>query len=178
MTYGSYPDLREVKKILVIKLRQLGDVLLTGPVFSALKGALPGAKIDAYVYTEAFPMLEGHPGVDGLVGYERGRGGLRQEWELWRRIRGAGYDLAINLTEGDRGALAARVSGAGIRVGFEPKGRWQRGWYTHVVKGCPGLRHTVERNLDALRRIGIFPEPSGWILVIEARSCGHLAAHH
>lgn len=164
MTYGDYPDLRGVKKILVIKLRQLGDVLLTGAVFGCLRGQMPEAQIDAYVYSEAFPMLEGHPGVDGLVGYDRGwkklglLGRLRKEWGLWRKIRRGKYDLVINLTEGDRGALAARASKARIRVGFEPKGRWQKGLYTHVVKHCPGLRHTVERNLDALRRIGIFPK--------------------
>lgn len=163
MTYGDYPDLNDVKKILVVKLRQLGDVLLTGAVFNALRARFPGARIDAYVYTESFPMLEGHPGVDGLVGYDRGwkklglLGRLGKEWQLWKKIRGEGYDLVINLTEGDRGALAARAARARIRVGFEPKGRWQKGIYTHVVKHCPGLRHTVERNLDALRRIGIFP---------------------
>lgn len=163
MTYGNYPELNGVKKILVIKLRQLGDVLLTGAVFSALKARLPEAKVDAYIYREAFPMLEGHPGVDGLVGYDRGWkklgvvGRLMKEWALWRQIRGAGYDLVINLTEGDRGALAARAARARIRVGFEPKGWLQKKIYTHVVKHCPGLRHTVERNLDAVRRIGIFP---------------------
>lgn len=164
MTYGDYPDLSGVKKVLVVKLRQLGDVLLTGAVFRALRGRLPEAKIDAYVYSESFAMLEGHPGVDGLVGYDRGWkklglvGKLKKEWGVLRQIRREGYDLVINLTEGDRGALAARLSRARIRVGFEPKGRWQKGLYTHVVKHCPGLRHTVERNLDAVRRIGIFPE--------------------
>ena len=164
MSYGDYPDLSGVKKILVIKLRQLGDVLLTGAVFGALRSRFPEAKVDAYIYSEAFPMLEGHPGVDELIGYDRvwKKGGvlrrLNKEWELWKKIRRRGYDLVINLTEGDRGALAARVSSAPLRVGFDPKGRLQRGLYTHVVKHCPGLRHTVERNLDALRRIGIFPK--------------------
>jgi heptosyltransferase-3 len=164
MTYGDYPDLSVVKKILVIKLRQLGDVLLTGAVFETLRSHLPDARVDAYVYTESFPMLEGHPGVGGLIGYDRSwkklgwMGRLKKEWQLLRAIRKGQYDLVVNLTEGDRGALAARISRAGIRVGFEPKGRWQKGLYTHVVKHCPGLRHTVERNLDVLRRIGIFPE--------------------
>jgi heptosyltransferase-3 len=116
MVYGDYPDLSGVKKILVVKLRQLGDVLLTGAVFEGLRNRFPEAQIDAYVYKEAFAMLEG-----------------------------------------DRGVLAARAARARVRVGFEPKGRWQKKVYTHVVKHCPGLRHTVERNLDALRRIGIFP---------------------
>lgn len=164
MSYGDYPHLVGVKKILVIKLRQLGDVLLTGAVFHVLRSRFPQAEIDAYVTLEAFPMLEGHPGVNRLIGYDRAWkrlgwiGRLRKEWQLMRQIRGNRYDLVINLTEGDRGALAARVSGAKFRVGFEPKGRWQKGLYTHRVKHCPTIRHTVERNLDALRRIGIVPQ--------------------
>ena len=165
MSYGDYPDLKGVKKILVVKLRHLGDVLLTGPVFSGLRRALPEAQIDAFIWSECVPMLDGHPGVDGFLEYDRGwkKLGWRRvfkEWALFREIRRRGYDLVINLTEGDRGALAARVSGARVRVGFDPKGGglWgKRGLYTHVAKSCPGLRHTVERNLDAIRRIGIFP---------------------
>ncbi len=180
MAYGDYPDLSGVKKILVIKLRQLGDVLVTGAVFRALKNRLPEAQIDAYVYTESFPMLEGHPGVDGLIGYDRNwkklglLRRLKKEWGLWWKIRRAGYDLVINLTEGDRGALASRAAKARIRVGFEPKGRWQKGLYTHVVKHCPGLRHAVERNLDAIRRIGVFPNKEDRELFLEVPAAARI----
>jgi heptosyltransferase-3 len=163
MRYGDYPEFDNVKKILVIKLRHLGDVLLTGPVFTNLKIEFPGAQVDAYIYDEAAPILEGHPSIDRLLVYSRQWkqfgffGRLGKEWALLRKIRKEGYDLVINLTEGDRGAVAAILSGAEIRVGFAPKGRWLRNSLTHVVKSCSSLRHTVERNLDALRRIGIFP---------------------
>lgn len=163
MTYGKYPDLKEVKKVLVIKHRHLGDVLLTAPVFTTLKRALPEAKIDAYVYAESIPMLEGHPAISELIGHFRPKkkeGWLKRlykEATFLRSIRKRKYDLVINLTEGDRGAIAARATQAKIRVGFEPKGKWQKSLYTHVVKHCPSLRHTVERNLDALRKIGLFP---------------------
>ena len=167
-SYGGYPDLHSVKKILVIKLRQLGDVLLTGPVFSALRSHMPQAQIDAYVYSEAIPLLDGHPAINACIGYDRKWkesgifGKFLHEIALLRRIRAAGYDLVINLTEGDRGAIAAKASGAPIRVGFDPGGSGLKGkkkLYTHVVKNCPSLRHTVERNLDTVRRIGIFPLP-------------------
>ena len=164
MSYGDYPDLSRVKKILVIKLRHLGDVLLTAPVFSSLKSALPETQIDAYIYEEAKPMLEGHPAVSNLIGYDRKWKKLstwqrmKKEWDLLCRIKKEKYDLVINLTEGDRGAIAALVARAQFRVGFQPKGKWQKKLYTHIVKHCPTLRHTVERNLDALRRIGIFPK--------------------
>jgi heptosyltransferase-3 len=163
VTYGDYPDLSGVKRVLVVKLRHLGDVLLTTPVFTHLKKAIPGALIDAYVYEEAKPMLEGHPLIHDLIGYDRKwkKKGffhrLRKEWSQLRAIRKKRYDLVINLTEGDRGVFVALVSGAKIRVGFTPKGKWKKKLFTHVVKHCPGLRHTVERNLDAIRRIGIFP---------------------
>lgn len=163
MSYGDYPDLSRVKRILVVKLRHLGDVLLTSPVFTHLKKAMPNAEIDAYIYEEAKPMLEGHPALTDLVGYDRNwkkLGFLRKigkEISLLREIRKRSYDLILNLTEGDRGTLVAKISKAPIRVGFTPKGKWQKGVYTHIVKHCPGVRHTVERNLDALRRIGIFP---------------------
>ena len=167
--YGDYPNLKEVKKILVIKLRQLGDVLLTSPVFSGLKAQMPGAKIDAYVYSGAIPLLEGHSAINECIGYDRNC--KKQSWikkilyevALLRRIRGQKYDLVLNLTEGDRGAIASKFSGARIRVGFDPKGSGfvgKKNLYTHVVKQSASLRHTVERNLDALRRIGIFPTES------------------
>lgn len=164
MHYGGYPDLSQVKKILVIKLRHLGDVLLAGPVFRALRQASPGAEIDAYIYREAFPMLEGHPAIDRMIGYDRSWKSLGISGRLWKEaallweIRKRGYDLVINLTEGDRGILAALVSGAKIRAGVRPKGKWQQAALTHIVKDCPSPRHTVERNLDLLRRIGIFPK--------------------
>ena len=56
-------DVGLVRRVLVTKLRHHGDVLLTSPVFTVLKRALPGAEIDALVYRETAPMLEGHPAV-------------------------------------------------------------------------------------------------------------------
>jgi len=85
---------------------------------------------------------------------------MKEEIFLLGAIRKKGYDLAINLTEGDRGAIACLASGARYRVGFDPgkKGFFgKRRIYTHLVKNCPTPRHRVERDLDVLRRIGIFP---------------------
>jgi len=166
MTYGNYPDLKGVKKILVIKMRHHGDVLLTSPLFSHLKKVLPTAQIDAFVYLDTLPMLEGHPVISSYLTYDRGWkklslfSRLKKEYDLLKRIRQNQYDLVINLTEGDRGAIAALVSGSTIKVGFDPGKKGFLGKkksYTHIVKNCPTPRHTVERQLDALRRIGIFP---------------------
>jgi heptosyltransferase III len=163
MTYGNYPDLSRVKQILVVKMRHHGDVLLTSPLFTNLQKAVPNAQIDAFIYKDTLPMLQGHPAISGYLLYDKEwkkLGTFRKavkEIGLLKEIRSKGYDLVINLTEGDRGIIAAWASKAAIRVGFEPK-RYQKA-LTHLVKHCPHPRHTVEKQLDVLRKIGIFPEP-------------------
>lgn len=152
-----------MNRILVIKLRHLGDVLLSAPVFHVLKKKFPAACIDAYIYRESLPMLEGHPAInDFLLTDPSSKGGsLKQELKLLWEIRKRKYDLVINLTEGDRGALAALFSGAPHRIGFDPgsKGLWgKKKIFTHLVKNCKQPRHAVERNLDALRCFGLFPD--------------------
>lgn len=162
------PFFMQYKKILVAKLRHHGDVLLTSPLFSFLKHSFPKAQIDAYIYKETYPMLEGHSAIDQFILYDREK--KKKPWSrlfqeiaiLWKIFRGK-YDLVINLTEGDRAALAAFVSRAKTRVGIDPEGTgmaFKSSCYTHLSKRCPHLRHTVERNLDVVRTLGLFPSYS------------------
>ena len=113
-------------------------------------------------------MLEGHPSIRSLLLYDKKwkKQSFFKRWKeelgLLRRIRKEGYDLVINLTEGDRGAIASMASRAGVRVGLDPEKKGFLGKsrvFTHLVKSCRTPRHTVEKNLDALRRIGLFPTP-------------------
>jgi heptosyltransferase III len=168
MTYGNYPDLSQVKRALVIKMRHHGDVLLASPLFSNLKKAIPHVLIDAFIYKDTLPMLLGHPAIADYLLYDRSWKKLSvfkklaKEASLLKEIRSRGYDLVVHLTEGDRGAIAALVSGSPYRVGFDPKKSGlfgKRKIYTHLVKDCPYPRHTVERHIDVLRTIGIFPDP-------------------
>jgi len=164
--YGNYPDLDQVKRILVIKLRHHGDVFLTSPVFSILKGRLPKTRIFAYIYQETLPMLEGHPAIEGFHLYDSKWKSLPvlqrvfRELSLIRQIRKNRFDMIINLTDCDRGDFVALASRARYRVGLAPERRgfkYRPNLYTHIVKRCQKPRHMVEQNLDALRRIGIFP---------------------
>lgn len=166
--YGDYPDLSTVKKILIVKMRHHGDVLLTSPVFSIVKQALPNSQIDAFLYRDTLPMLEGHPAIADFLLYDRSWKKLpfwkkmREEVRLLKCVHKKGYDLVINLTEGDRGAIIALVSKSRYKVGFDPERKGFKGKrkiYTHLVKNCSTPRHTVEKQLDVLRRIGIFPPP-------------------
>ena len=162
----NYLDFSKIKKVLIAKLRHHGDVLLTSPIFSLLHSRFPYLKIDAYIYQETLPMLEGHPAISNFLLYDK-------EWKklpffkrylkeigLLKKIRERNYDLVINLTEGDRGAIAAKISKCQYSVGFDPEGKGmmkKKECYTHIVKHTPQPRHTVEKQLDALRCLGLFP---------------------
>jgi heptosyltransferase III len=158
--------LGECGRALVVKLRHHGDVLLASPVLSLLKARAPQLEVDALVYDDTVPMLEGHPALSRLyfVGRKwRERGVLSRitlERHLLRELRARKYDLLVHLSEQPRGAWLARLLGARWRVAPAMPDRgafWQRS-FTHlypVVGG--GRRHQVELNLDALRRIGVQP---------------------
>jgi len=167
MSYGDYLDFRNVKKILIIKFRHLGDVLLTTPVFYNLKKYLKDVTIDVFIYEDSFEVLKSNPYINEILIYDREikkrsfLKKLKNEIKILKKIRKRKYDLVINLTEGDRGAILAYFSKAKYKVGFDPekKGFFKKEKiYSHIIKSPKTKRHTVEKNLDALRRIGIFPK--------------------
>jgi heptosyltransferase-3 len=158
--------LHEVRRALVIKLRHHGDVLVSSPVFSALKAHAPHVEIDALVYADTAEMLTLHPAISQVLTIDRqwkklgALGQMQAELALYRALQARGYDLVIHLTEHWRGAWLCRLLkprwSVGPAIGGRSK-RWKES-FTHLQSGPKNaLRHMVESNLDALRRIGIQP---------------------
>ena len=156
--------LGECGRALVVKLRHHGDVLLAAPVLSVLKAHAPRMEVDALVYDETAPMLDGHPALAELhtVGRKWRSLGLARQFSMERallgRLKARRYDLIVHLTEHPRGAWLARL--LGVRYGVAPiqprRGSWWRRSFTHFYPLVRN-RHQVEVHLDALRRIGVQP---------------------
>ena len=158
--------LKEIARALVIMLRHHGDVLLASPVLGVLKAHAPKIEIDALVYDDTAPMLEGHPALTRLhvVGRQWKKAGVISRFLSEKRLHGAlrarRYDLLAHLTEQPRGAWLARSLGARVSIAPVVPGRgafWAQS-FTHLYPlARNGRRHKVEANLDALRRIGVQP---------------------
>lgn len=156
--------LGECARALVVKLRHHGDVLLSSPVLSVLRAHAPRLEIDALVYDDTAPMLEGHPALAQLHRVGRAWRSLSlfekiaKEKSLFRQLRARRYDLLVHLTEHPRGAWLRRLLGTRYAVApaMPERGAWWRKSFSHLYPLVRN-RHVVEVNLDALRRIGIQP---------------------
>ncbi len=166
-------NLTTVQRVLVVKLRHPGDVLLASPVFSVLKNRAPHAEIDALVYSDTRDMLAGHPAIAGIHAIDRAwkRESLavqaRREMALLKTLQSRRYQLLVHLTDHWRGAWLAQALRPRWSVAPARPSRFWDMSFTHRYKlprATP--RHAVEANLDALRRVGIYPEEDEKSLVM------------
>lgn len=135
-------------RILVTRLRYLGDVILTTPVVSALRGRYPSAEI-YYLTEEPYaPILEANPYLDGIVPLVPGWLSAARTAILLRRKR---LTAALDLFYNPRSALLLFMSGIPVRVGGSR--RWRKGLYTNNYRVPDHVRSAVSHHLHPL---GIF----------------------
>ncbi|MCX5754285.1 MAG: glycosyltransferase family 9 protein [Candidatus Krumholzibacteria bacterium] len=143
-------DRGTIGKILVIKLRAVGDVILSTAVLPNLRAAFPDATIDFLAERSCRDVIEGNDQIDNLIVFSKTKtNGAR----ILLDLRRAGYDMVIDLFGNPRSALMTFASRARYRVGYDFRGRSYA--YNLLVKPRGAEVHNVEFNLDALRRIGV-----------------------
>jgi predicted lipopolysaccharide heptosyltransferase III len=142
-----------MRNILIIKLRYIGDVLLATPTVRAIKAARPDVRVTMMVNRGTEDVLSGNPDLDEIVVLDKGS--LAAQWQLIAGLRRQRFDTVIDLTDGDRSAFLSWISGAAVRLGFNDEDRWRGRCYTQVVQPVPGVRHRIDRDLAALKPLGI-----------------------
>jgi predicted lipopolysaccharide heptosyltransferase III len=151
-------------KILLVRLRLIGDVVFTTPAIAALRQHFPDATLAYLVERGAEPVVRHNPHLDRVIVAERPRGLRRLAYDiaLARRLRRDGYDLVIDFHGGPRSAWLTRATGAPRRIGYAMPGRW---WaYTDTVPWTRSLvppRHSVENQWDLLIPLGIAAPKAG-----------------
>ena len=146
-------------KILVARLRLIGDVAFTTPLLRGLRHQFPDAHLTYLVEPAAAPIVRDNPHLDEVivVPYERGIRRIVSDLAVARALRRRRFDVAIDLHGGPRSAWLVRASGASRRIGYAIKGRqWM---YTDVVPRPADLapRHCVTNQWDLLAPLGVGP---------------------
>ncbi|MDX6613510.1 MAG: heptosyltransferase [Blastocatellia bacterium] len=149
-------DWQSVQRVLIVRLRSIGDTVLTTPSLFAARRFLPQAQIDILLEDWVAPVLKGCADVDNIITFQRGS--KKERFRAARAIRKTGYDVVFNLHGGTTATLLTRASGAKHRVGF---GHYQyKNLHNHLAPPSPELwgrakLHSVEQQLALLGWTGI-----------------------
>jgi ADP-heptose:LPS heptosyltransferase len=148
-------DWPKVRRVLVVRLRSIGDTVLATPSLIALKRFLPHARVDVLLEDWVAPLLEGFEHVDDVIPVGKGtRERLATAWKLRR----AGYDVVFNLHGGTTSTFFTRAAGPRHRVGYSS---YQYSFlYNHKLIssadfwGTP-VTHSAEQQLALLGHVGV-----------------------
>jgi heptosyltransferase-3 len=139
------------RRVLVITLRRLGDVLLATPLIRSLRRAWPQVELDVLVFRGSDGILAGNPDISNVLTVSEKAGiaeTVRLAARIWRR-----YDLAISTQSGDKPTLSAWVAGK-RRIGIVKGGGWKRALLDRVVDNDLSV-HRVTESLRLLDGLGV-----------------------
>ena len=148
------PSLSSPRKILFIRLRRSGDIVMTTPAVAALKRALPHVSL-TYIVEEPYRrLIEGNPDIDGIILIPPHQG-LISFLGFILRVRREKFDIVIDFHGGPRASRITWLSRAGLKVGYELKGK---GFFYDIRvprnrEGAP--IHSVENHLNLVRAAGV-----------------------
>lgn len=159
---GAGLDWPRVRRVLLVRLRSIGDTVLMTPCLAALKSWRPDIRLTVLSEPLAAPLLEDHPHVDDLIVAPAGFGARARVVSRLRRER---FDVAFNMHGGTTATFLARLSGARRSVGY--KG-YRYSWLLDARAPAPDvilgrrLIHSVEQQLALLGWAGV-PWPASGV---------------
>src|SRR5438105_14873148 len=110
----SPPDMSKVRRILIVKLSSIGDVVHALPVSAALGKAYPHIEISWVVEEMSAPIIEGNPFLHEVIvipaTLRKRRGSpysLRQFLSLRRELASKNFDITLDLQGLSKSALVA-----------------------------------------------------------------------
>lgn len=161
----------DFKRILIVKLSSIGDVVHTLPVLSALRKKYPESYIAWVVKKKAADIIASHPHLNEVILYE----GVRKTAQ---RLRSLKFDLAIDLQGLFRSGLLTFLSGAKTRLGFSRANSRELSYLFLNLRVTPEEedRHVIDKNLSLLRPLGIEVKEKEFIIPVSDKNKEYIAS--
>ncbi len=118
-------------KILVSRLKYIGDIVLTTPVIESLREHFPESRICYLGDKDGVALLERNPFLDEIIPYDFGAPEIREELRIISSLRKEKFDIAIDLFGNPRSAIVIYLSGAATRIGGNFG--WRGKTFTHPI---------------------------------------------
>lgn len=130
-------DKAEVRRILVITLSNLGDIILTTPVIASLRREFPASRIDVLVGPAGKEVFEKDRNIFKVIIYDKHMP-IAGKRRLQLKLKKLNYDLVVDL----------RNTVFGLLIGPKYRTATIQHFPPHIV-------HSIDRHLHRLRSIGI-----------------------
>ncbi len=147
-------DLSAINKILLVRLRRIGDIVMTTPAITALRKGLPSAHITYVVETPYRELIEGNPHIDRTIVLPRPLG-KKKFLNTIRAFRKERFDIAIDFHGGPTASLLTFFSGAKQKIGYRIKHKS----FVYDIAIPRGLEtghvHSVENHIRLVKALGI-----------------------
>lgn len=145
----------QIKRILIVRLGAMGDIIHTLPALASLRQAFPRAYLAWVVDPKWGPLLDGNPSINRVI-----------PASAWRELRADRYDVVIDFQGLTKSAIVARLARSDRLFGFEKPRETPASWF-YTDRAPTNSVHMVDQNLDlaayvgASERVRSFPLPPG-----------------
>jgi heptosyltransferase II len=158
---GDLFDL-DIKNILVIRLDRIGDMVMTTPVFRALKEKRPDARITVLTNPVNKNVVINNPFIDCILVYDRENKNksLSSRLSFFKDVRKMGFDLVVDpyLDYELNTAIITRFVGSRYRLGFEFAGRgifYNIRYHSNVFPVSADKKHMIDYYLNLVTCLGV-----------------------
>jgi len=146
---------QKFNRILLTRMKYIGDVVLTTPLIRSVRNAYPDAYIAYMGDKQAVLLLEHNPCLNEIIPFDFSRPAVFEQPAVAIKLRRRKFDLVIDLFGNPRSALLTFATGAATRVGPERKGRGRL--YTVQVKDDGRPKTSIQFHNQYIRAVGIEP---------------------
>ncbi len=161
--------IKDPKKILIIRLSAIGDVVDVLPALRCLRSKFPESRVSWLVEDRASEVLTGHPDIDEVIVFPRKKwrreilkvnralSTLSDVFSFYRKLHGEGYDLVLDFQGNLKSGIMDLITGTENRIGFG-KGFCKEFNYLFTrYKAYPQNKreHRIDKNLSLLKQLDI-----------------------
>ena len=151
-------NLPDAPRILITRTDRIGDLVLTTPLFKALREKFPKAWIATVVFLEHREIVQGNPYLDEVILYDK-KGNERGLWGQFRfsqKLRSKKFDAVVHGHGTNRMHLAAWLAGIPMRIGYERRAPWAL-THVHPYNKKEGKKQEAEYLFELLGLLGVIP---------------------
>ncbi|WP_235581405.1 MULTISPECIES: glycosyltransferase family 9 protein [unclassified Rhizobacter] len=161
------PGWRDARKVLAVRLDNLGDVLMTTPALTAIRRSAPGMHLTLLGSRAGAALRPYVPAIDEVIVYDapwmKGgapAAGALSDRRLLATLARGGFDAAVIFTVCTQSALPAalmcRLAGIPLRLAHCRENPYEllSDWVPDTEVCRTGMRHEVQRQLDLVHSVG------------------------